>query len=386
MTHTLTIDTETTDAATWIQFALDNLQTVYIPAGTYTLSRGLRYRSGQTICGDTSEAGEPTTILILANAVNDSVFRNANPDTGNQGVIFENLIIDGNAANNIAGLATSPGLPRHGIAGYNVDDLVLRNVILQNCGLDGLYAGLHGSVYGVAVGGDNRAWQAESCTFRYNWRAGFSLTRMDNFALRKCVVRNNNVGSDGSPTGNAVWKSAGATIEPNGAARCKNIHFENSCFEANRCNAINIAGVNDAVDGVTIEGSVIALTGEAGMGVYCATRAWNIRLADMDDICCNGVGSAIFIARARRVTIERVKARRLNQAYIYGVMLTQNVEGAVVTGCEMTNFTVGIASAGNIPAGLGANNNIAIMMNATPGCLEAIKMSDTTNYLMSDNP
>lgn len=385
MLHTLTIDTETTDAASWIQFALDTLPTVFIPTGSYTLSRGLRYRSGQAICGETDEHGEPITTLTLASGVNDSVFRNANPDSGNHDVIFESLIIDGNAVNNIAGLATSPGLPRHGIAGYNVNHLTLRNVTLRNCGLDGLYAGLNGSVYGVVVGGDNQAWLADSCTLESNWRAGWSLTRIDGFTARDCIVRHNNVGSDGSPTGNAVWKSAGATIEPNGAATCKRIHYDDCDFIANRCNAVNIAGANDATDGVLITGGSIAVTGEAGMGVYCSTRAKNIRLADIESIDCDGSGSAVFIARARRVTIERVKARRLNQAYTYGVMLTQNVEGAVVTGCQMTDFKVGIASAGNVPAGLGANNNVAIMMNSTPGSDEGIKIQDTTTWLTSDN-
>src|SRR3990167_1716928 len=67
--------------------------TVFIPEGLY-VSPTLYYKSGMTIAGE----GE-NSIVQLADNINASLFRNNDPANGNQTIIFDDLHIIGNKAN-----------------------------------------------------------------------------------------------------------------------------------------------------------------------------------------------------------------------------------------------------------------------------------------------
>jgi hypothetical protein len=142
-----------TDAASVIQSAINALTSggkIFIKAGTYYFTDTIKPKSNISLRGEGR-----ATVFKLANGVNKDMVQF---DVGVSGVLMENLLLDGNRANNptsgsgivFSGASPETGFsttlrsvriidcPQHGIYNYYGVGLSLLDVRIENCGGNGL--------------------------------------------------------------------------------------------------------------------------------------------------------------------------------------------------------------------------------------------------------
>ena len=107
---------------------------VWVPSGTYllraqrsTMSSCLTIPSNITIQGI-----GPASHLRLANSEFKTIFQNSDFSGGNSNIALKNLRINGNRLNNTSGSAD-------GVIFNNVTDLLIEDVVIDNCRGDGLW-------------------------------------------------------------------------------------------------------------------------------------------------------------------------------------------------------------------------------------------------------
>lgn len=131
---------------------------VYIPAGNYTVSASITLPSHIKIYGAAS-----STILTLANSVNDSIFKNSDQTNGNEFIDVGYMTMYGNKANNTSGVTSAVQLKRvshgrvHHIEAYDFDDqgidigsgggvaseyIWIENNVIKNSDRNNIYVGV----------------------------------------------------------------------------------------------------------------------------------------------------------------------------------------------------------------------------------------------------
>ncbi|WP_416149512.1 right-handed parallel beta-helix repeat-containing protein [Salipaludibacillus sp. HK11] len=132
-------------------------------------------------------------------------------------ITLKNVILDGNRTSNSTNTGAQDG-GNHGLSLTSVSGLWLHNVVVVNCGSDGLYLGE------VSVDKPSKGVFAYDCVFDNNMRQGMSITNLENGHFHRCSFLNTNGKSP----------EAGVDLEPNHAdSILNNIEFIDCKFKHN---------------------------------------------------------------------------------------------------------------------------------------------------------
>ncbi|MGB9608063.1 MAG: right-handed parallel beta-helix repeat-containing protein [bacterium] len=294
--------------ASKLQPALDKLGKegggiLFLQAGTYVIEKTLKIPSNVTFRG--AGAGtviKPTSAIGEREYPNNRVIQNADEAGGNEGIIIEDLVVDGE----LLGEYHKTGI--YGISLNNCDKCIIRNVIVRRCSGEGIL---------VAYGKGNVI--VEDCIVEEN-NHGINIHHMQGAVLlRGNICRRNGVhkpkyGGIGifvegvenvSIVGNVCQENAWAGIVwMGGADEARGIKYPSKdCLIAN-----NICNGNGSQGGIFINGtysetkrfliSANICKGNEGNGIWCFrakegiivnnlslnNKGWGVSLVESEEI------------------------------------------------------------------------------------------------------
>jgi hypothetical protein len=335
-----------TDDRAAIQQALDNSLDVYIPEGTYVLSKSLsswclKYWDNQRIRG----AGIGKTILKMADGVTDGYTRILSSNLVTTNVVVEGITFDGNRSN-FAGSGTADDL--HGIftqpgsSNFTLRACEFKANQGDGCVLDGVDMLVEGSI------------------FSDNYRYGINVPGASNVRILNNTVNDSDIGVCAR-----IWVTDTDTVG-------RNIIIANNTIEAqtgilfDRNNA-----VKSWYENVIIAQNTIKTNDDASAGASGAFQTGGA----LNGIYLRGVHGA--------VVSENVLSNGTNAGFIHLISENRNI---VISSNSLANqvqdlSALTIESAINIgrwSAG-GQNRSISVANNTIDNCMIGIGVQTPTN-------
>ncbi len=210
-----------------IQLALDSIKTsggsVYVPAGTYTISDKIRLYSHTTLAGD----GMGATIIKFADNIALTDMMANDSSAGQQNIVVRDLTLQGPALSEYINNCC------YGLKLENLDGAFVINVEVNDFSFDGIYLG-YKHKNGVPLGVKNA--RVTGCKVTNSSRSGIYLADTDNVVVDNCTV-----------TGNGKFEPIdGITAGPDNGSVVKNSKILSNNVTNNRGNGIGLGSCHEA--------------------------------------------------------------------------------------------------------------------------------------------